>query len=743
MKEKCTNLISSIVLSLLVAVGILCISGGPVLADTDPTSGLTYTITDGKATINGFTAPTGFDGTLTIPDTLGGASVTSIANYAFSDKSSLKIVTIPSSVTNFGFGIFTSCRNLTSCTISANVTSIGSSMFSYCSSMTSVTLPEGLTSIGHSAFNGCSSLTGITIPDEVTSIGNSAFDGCTSLTSISIPSGVTNIDNSLFAHCTSLTSISLPSGLKSIGNSSFQYCSALTGITIPSGVTTIGVRAFSDCTSLTGITIPNGVTNLENNAFYNCSSLTGITIPSSVTVINDRVFFLCNSMTSIDVDAENAFYKSIDGVVYSKDGTKLVCCPTGKSGGVAIPSEVTDIKFDAFYLCYNLTSIDVDAENASFKSIDGVIYSKDGTKLIWCPTGKSGSVTIPSGVTNIAFHALSHCSKLTSVVFQGTVTSIDAYTFDNEAGVTIHFVVPTGLKSHYQGLLTTVVLGKTTAVIIEVPVAVTNLTAVSAGYNSNIVIWDTVAGSAGYSIYRSTSPDSGYTYLKDVTETSYTDTGLTTGTTYYYQIQAYTMAGTLKVVSPVSASVNAKPIPAKPTGLKAISAGYNCSILTWNTVSGATGYSIYRSTSPDSGFTYLKDVTTNSFTNTGLTTGKIYYYQIKAYVMVGTNKVMSVVSDTVSAKPIPAMPTGLKATVTSTTSIKVSWNTVAGATGYSIYRSTSPDSGFAYLKGVTGSSYTNKGLTKGTTYYYRIEAYTIVGTTKVYSTATPAVGAKP
>src|SRR5664280_1760096 len=102
MKHTQVTRILSMVLSLLIVIGITTISRETVMAATDVTSGLTYTIFGGGAIITGFTAPTGFDGTLVIPDTLGGTSVTSIEAFAFEDCDSLTTVTIPSSVTSIG-----------------------------------------------------------------------------------------------------------------------------------------------------------------------------------------------------------------------------------------------------------------------------------------------------------------------------------------------------------------------------------------------------------------------------------------------------------------------------------------------------------------------------------------------------------------------------------------------------------------------------------------------------------------
>ena len=120
---------------------------------TDTETGITwtYTVSGGKASLgddyNGYPAvPTSTSGTLTIPSTINGYSVTSIGRYAFSD-----------------------CSELTSVTIPDSVTSIGSSAFYNCSGLTSVTIPNSVTSIGGEAFSGCSGLTSVTIPDSVTS----------------------------------------------------------------------------------------------------------------------------------------------------------------------------------------------------------------------------------------------------------------------------------------------------------------------------------------------------------------------------------------------------------------------------------------------------------------------------------------------------------------------------------------------------------------------------------------------
>ncbi|MBQ3151006.1 MAG: leucine-rich repeat domain-containing protein, partial [Clostridia bacterium] len=109
----------------------------------------------------------------------------------YSDRSSIKSVTIGNGVTSICNYAFCECNTLTSMTIPDSVTSIGKYAFYYCTGLTSVTIGNSVTSIGERAFCSCYNLTSVTIPDSVTSIGTSAFINCTGLTSMTIPDSVT------------------------------------------------------------------------------------------------------------------------------------------------------------------------------------------------------------------------------------------------------------------------------------------------------------------------------------------------------------------------------------------------------------------------------------------------------------------------------------------------------------------------------------------------------------------------
>ena len=186
-----------------------------------------------------------------------------IAEYAFSDCTGLKSVTIADSVTNIGADSFYGCTGLTSLTIGKGVTRIENEAFEGCTALTSVTIPNSVTDIGYRAFEGCTTLTSISIPDSVTSIGEGAFSRCWSLKSITIPDNVTSISGGAFSNCTGLTTVTIPDGVTSIGNGAFMGCTGLTSVTIGKGITWIGDEAFYDCPGLTSVMIQGSRSDTE------------------------------------------------------------------------------------------------------------------------------------------------------------------------------------------------------------------------------------------------------------------------------------------------------------------------------------------------------------------------------------------------------------------------------------------------------------------------------------------------
>ena len=142
--------------------------------------------------------------------------------------------------------------------------------------------------------------------------------------------------------------------------------------------------------------------------------------------------------------------------------------------------------------------------------------------------------------------------------------------------------------------------------------------------SSSVVLhWSNVPGAVGYIIRRSTSNGGPYSYVQNVTETTYTDTGLNPGTTYYYQVTAVNAAG----VSP-SATLTVVPAPLAPISLSAI-AGNGQVTLSWTSVPGVTGYYLF--SGPDSGDEtnlVVGNYSGTSFTNTGLLNGTTYYYLV-------------------------------------------------------------------------------------------------------------------
>ena len=272
-------------------------------------------------------------------------------------------------------------------------------------------------SIGSFAFFDCVSLTSIELPSSLTTIGSYAFGG-SSLTSIELPSNLTTIGGHAFYNCSSLTSIELPSNLTTIEEYAFQYCSNLTSIELPSSLTTIEENAFFDCGSLTSIELPSSLTTIEEYAFRYCSNLTSIELPSSLTTIYGSTFEGCDNLSAINVDKNNQSYVSEDGILYTKDMTELVRFPEGKTtANFKIPNSVTTIGDNAFYGCGSLTSIE-----------------------------------LPVGLTTVGYRAFQYCSSLTSVYCKATIPPACDGNIFGDVTLKGTLYVPIGTKADYEAV---------------------------------------------------------------------------------------------------------------------------------------------------------------------------------------------------------------------------------------------------------------------------------------------------
>lgn len=280
--------------------------------------------------------------------------------------------------------------------------------------------------------------TDITIPETyknipVTGIGENAFDYCENLHSVILPESLISIEKGAFSNCLNLEEINIPASVQSIDASAFENCTGLRNVLFEAGskLQYIGTKAFSGCISLVSITLPKGVNIQFNSAFTYCTSL-----------------------TSINVDPLNPNYQSIEGHLYSKDGSKLLQYAMGKKAETYVmPYSVKEINKGAFagsehlkaislndrfllsdpqvFLgCVNLTAVIADEDNPYYQTNGGDLYSKDGTELIFYAYGKAlEHYEVLSGVTKIGAYAFYGCETLVSVTIPEGVTEIGEYAF--------------------------------------------------------------------------------------------------------------------------------------------------------------------------------------------------------------------------------------------------------------------------------------------------------------------------
>ena len=392
---------------------------------------------------------------LSLPNTLK-----KIGSYAFY-QSSIESLKVPDTVTEIGDYAFCG-TNLKELILPPSLDTISRGCFSG-TKITSALLPDNIKEIGDDAFFGCTYLTDLKLPQSLEKLGKGAFGSSGINHHIKIPMTLTEIPDGLFSG-TDIPSVEIPTSVTTIGDEAFDDCFSLAEVHIPSSVTTIGDFAFSRCFSLTELHIPNSVTSIGRYAFYGLTKLKSVYVPSSVTHIGVAAFSNCyfdgNSIhTEIVVDPDNPVYTSIDGVLYDKDVTSLICCPGGKSE-ISIPNTVKIIDEEAFEGCRDMATIELPPSvvkigrgafagctNLKNVEINGSLKEIGELAFIW--TFELKTLSLPASMEKIGSEAFDsgiqtfYCLAQTPPLTDGTPFYGNIY-----SGATLY--VPDGSLSAYR-----------------------------------------------------------------------------------------------------------------------------------------------------------------------------------------------------------------------------------------------------------------------------------------------------
>jgi uncharacterized repeat protein (TIGR02543 family) len=267
------------------------------------------------------------------------------------------------------------------------VTAIGDNAFNGCRDMASVTIPNTITTIGKRAFffveKSEGGMKSIEIPNSVTSIGEEAFYGCRYLEKVTLSTNITSIPDGCFCDCWNLHSM----------NNGDED-----GIVIPGNVKSIGSHAFDNLQyKLKKVIISEGVESIGYYAFNQCPDLETFSVPTTLKFVDDDSYTLYIDRNKINSEG-NPYRTSEDGFEYldSQNGEHVILL--------------------------------------KYKASDATAVIDNNCKIIYrvAFSGKSSltSVTIPSGVTQIAEFAFKNCSSLEAINIPEGVTCIGESAFE-------------------------------------------------------------------------------------------------------------------------------------------------------------------------------------------------------------------------------------------------------------------------------------------------------------------------
>ncbi len=350
--------------------------------------------------------------------------------------------------------------------------------------------------------------------------------------------------------------------------------------------------------------------------------------------------------------------------------------------------------------------------------ISGVVLNLPSAELYLGSEFTLTAKLSPTNATNKTVLWSSNDSKIASVNYTGTVEA-------KAAGTAVIKCI---------SYITPAVFTQCALTVLPSPLIPDAFKAVPSSDNAVTLSWAPLSGVSQYILYVSDSPSGPFSKLTATNLTSFTQTGLTCGKEYFYEIRACRLLGTVTVSEKLSAPISAVPFPAVPGNPKAAPATYNSINLSWEPVPAATGYVVYLSSSPTGPFGRLAVTKSAAYLHKDLICGSTYFYKVRAYTALNGKNTYGTPSAPITATALPPVPANFTAHKATATGIKLAWSVSPGATGYVLYRSETSNGPFLRYKATKALSFTDTGLTAGKTYYYKVRAYRAGDKINIYGT---------
>ena len=544
-----------------------------------------------------------------------------LPNECFKNCTGLKSITLPDSMMSVGKSAFENCYNIKSVTFSENLNTIADSAFKGCSSIENLSFNKNLREIGNNAFEECSSVKNVTFNDSLNTIGESAFANCSSVEKVDLPESVSSLGTYAFAGCEGVKSVTLSSKLNYVNDGVFSGCSSLESVDLPDNISEIGANSFADCTNLKNIRFGKNLIHIDSYAFSGCSSLKSIEFPAGLQYIWSNAFIDCTNLSSVKLNSglkqisDYAFYNCLNlkKIIIPASVTSLSDYSLGYYGKNDNNYKITD-----FVIVGDINSCAQRyANNNGFKfeeykvnlptpQITSLKNTTGGVKLQWNKVSgaygyrlyyrpASGGWKRFKDTTSTSFTDSSVVPNKTETY---TIRCLDKY------GNTISGFNSNGWSIKY------------------VPAAptISKLENTSSGIK---LTWNKIAGVYGYRIYQKTS--TGWKRIKNTTATSFTDSAVSANQTKTYTIRCIDKNG--NTVSGFNSKGWSKKYTASTPSISKLENTSGGIKLSWNKVTGAYGYRLYRKTS--SGWKRIKDTTATTYTDSAVKSGRTETYTIR------------------------------------------------------------------------------------------------------------------